>query len=299
MADDRLSSGDEAHTGSPLLPSYVSVDTDDEDDLDDSPGLMPSRNGVNEGGDKKADAVPIPLPFRRTAGSTADERVDDWVRMSRQRMLADASVASAPDICRALILYKPLPLPGIEGDEAAGGDSGEGGGDPTPSPKSGGDDGDDAAAPTALAQAPARNEQSAGSSTAEAACPTAGRGAGDRHDAADSNFGPQQGVCTSPSGADDAGGTMSDRSPGGNMDGDAMEVTSTGGDDPGPVGAWSVCQPSDRQVDLVRVGSSRGAPTPELTPEWVAQVRQQAQDAGERAGGPSLKPLPVEGWRQW
>lgn len=264
MAEDPLSSHDEAPAGAPLTPSNDSVDTDDDDDLDDA------RKGSR--------TLPTILSFRQTAGSVADKRVDDWVRTSRQRMQADVSVASATDVCRALIPYKPLKLPGIEGDEAGGGN--EGGGDPTPPPQSGGSDEDEAAVPTARAQLPARNEQSAGSSTAEAARATAGESAGGRHGesaggrhgATVALFTPSQGICTSPSGADDAGGTMCVVSPR-TTDGDAMEVASPGDEDAAAGGPWLSGPPTVEQIELTRVGSSRGAPTPELTPEWVAQVR--------------------------
>lgn len=256
MAEDPLSSHDETPASAPSTPSNDSVDTDDDDELD--------------GPRKGSRTLPTVLSFRQTLGSVADKRVDDWVRTSRQRMLADVSVASATDVCRALIPYKPLKLSGIEGDEAGGGN--EGGGDPTPPPQSGGNDEDEAAVPTARAQLPARNEQSAGSSTAEAARATAGESAGGRHGASVALFAPPQGICTSPSGADDAGGTMCVIPPRATY-GDAMEVASPGDEDAAAGGPWLPSPPTVEHIDLTRVGSSRGAPTPELTPEWVAQVR--------------------------
>lgn len=177
----------------------------DEDDADIAEASTASRAEAGAAGAAAAGAAaaasasggpPTPHPFVRSASSAVDEKLDDWVRTSRHRMLADASVNSAPDLCRALILYKPVtalaasasggaaPAEGGGGPASADSDDddGEGGGDPTPSPQSGGDGGGETA-PSAAARLrvmaagfraiAARgvepiSMQSAGSSTAEA-----------------------------------------------------------------------------------------------------------------------------------
>lgn len=178
--------------GASLKPAATSIDNN---------GGYRNPNAVGKGdADATAEASggpPTPHPFIRSASTVVDEKVDDWVRTSRHRLLADASVNSAPDICRALILYKPVTaLPPSVTDGAAPaeggggpaiadgeGDDGEGGGDPTPSPQSGGDGGGETA-PSAAAAAglramaarggEQRSAQCAGNSTAEAAGFTGG-----------------------------------------------------------------------------------------------------------------------------
>ncbi|CAN0175607.1 unnamed protein product, partial [Hapterophycus canaliculatus] len=77
--------------------------------LDESDVLSDSDSDNAGGGPAgAAGGPPTPHPFLRSASSAADEKLDDWVRTTRHRMLADASVNSAPDLCRALILYKPV-----------------------------------------------------------------------------------------------------------------------------------------------------------------------------------------------
>lgn len=278
MADVHLS------TGKPLdsmgaLPALTTANGEDEGDddldlLDDAPAPMLSRGATNDG--SGAGGRPMPHPFRRSASSTVDAKVDDWVRTSRQRLLADASVDHSPAKCRALIVYKPLPLAGVEGDEAGGGcgEGGlEGGGDPTPSPRTCGDDGGETAVGS-RAQASARSEQCPGSSTAEA---TGSTGGGESNGHVDGGRAPgsflasPRGLCTAPSGGDDAGGAMSDASERGGGSADSMEMAMDGDEEDG-VAPWQGAQPPELPA-LTRVGTSRGAPTPTLTPEWAAQAR--------------------------
>ncbi|CAM9563044.1 unnamed protein product, partial [Ectocarpus sp. 4 AP-2014] len=293
---------------------------------------------------------PTPHPFLRSTSSAIDEKVDDWVRTSRHRMLADASVNSAPDLCRALIAYQPVaglmpsaaPVADSTGDEegrASGYDSGEAGGDPTPSPQAGGDGGGDTA-PTAAATAGAGLgavmlggergcEQSAGSSTAEAAgfAGAGGRTGGHPHGYANGNGGggrsdqgkgrnhhhhhhvagslfgpPPRGLCTAQSGGDDAGGAlmMHDDSGAASMrEGNEAAMIFRDGDAGGrgdgalPAAAAASADAMDMDetdmappdaIPLSRIGSSRGAPTPELTPERAAWARAAPQRRREARG---------------
>ncbi|CAM9684072.1 unnamed protein product [Scytosiphon promiscuus] len=281
-------------------------------------------------------------------------KVDDWVRTTRHRMLADASVNSAPDLCRALILYKPVgpPAPSAasdattHGSEERGEGGGEGGGDPTPSPQAGGDGGGETVPSASAAREGAGprvtgakqgglggSEQSAGSSTAEAAGLTGGGGRtgqsggygnghanGGHRRVAGSLFAPvSQRLCTSQSGGDaaedsvemmqartdnDAGRAAAAASM------DAMEMDAAGDDGSGGngsgMGSWEMAPPEPPV--LTRVGTSRGAPTPELTPEraaWARAATQRrsqghGQDPNELARGPNARPpLTPQAWAQW
>lgn len=313
--------------------NLASLDEDDDaSGSDDDAGDTSSTGG----------GPPTPHPFLRSTSSAVDEKVDDWVRQSRHRLLADASVNSAPDLCRALIPYQPVAgsapssAPGAdsagdEKDRASGYDSGEAGGDPTPSPQTGGDGGGDTA-PAAAAGAGLGAimlggergcEQSAGSSTAEAAGFTGagGRtgshsndnGGGDgsglgkgrnhhhhhHHHVSGSLFGPPpRGLCTAQSGGDDAGGAliMRDDSSAAAMREDseaAMRLRDgdAGGRGSGVLPAAAGADAMDMDgtdmeapdpVPLSRIGSSRGAPTPELTPERAAWARVSGFEYGER-----------------
>ncbi|CAM9330481.1 unnamed protein product [Ectocarpus sp. 13 AM-2016] len=342
---------------------------DDASGSDDGAGDTSSAGG----------GPPTPHPFLRSTSSAIDEKVDDWVRTSRHRMLADASINSAPDLCRALIPYQPVaglmpsaPAADSAGDEegrASGYDSGEAGGDPTPSPQAGGDGGGETA-PTAAAAASAGlgavmlgggrgREQSAGSGTAEAAgfagaggrtgghphgyaSGNGGGGGSDQgkgrnhhrhhhHDVAGSLFGPPpRGLCTAQSGGDDAGGALMMRDDSGVtsmredseaamrlQDGDAGER----GDGALPAAAAASADAEAMDMDgtdmappdpipLSRIGSSRGAPTPELTPERAAWARAAPQrrreargeeDPDEIAGATNARPpLTAQSWaQQW
>lgn len=309
MSDEDLPpAGASAGAGAPLDPN------------------SPREGGANADGGSSSDdgeasaagGPPTPHPFLRSESSNVDEKVDDWVRSSRHRMLADASVNSAPDLCRALILYKPvvpLAAPGSSGSgaespaEDEGGGGGEGVGDPTPSPQTGGDDGGETA-PSAAAAAAAglgaigrgggrSSEQSAGSSTAEAAGLPGGGGRIGRldngyangqhhHRVAGSLFGSSPpGLCTAQSGGDDAGGGMlmredSEVGAGGSLAPAASvdEMDMDAGDEEGGAGAsdgesslasWNRRPPEP--PTLTRAGRSRGAPTPDLTPERAAWAR--------------------------
>lgn len=244
---------------------------DDDEDFDDEPPAPPLSRGNSEGSLGTAGGRPTPHPFVRTAScavDAVDDKVDDWVRSSRHRLLADASVDSAPDLCRALILYKPLPRAGVDGEEDGSG--GEGGGDPTPPPRSDGDE-TGVSSSRAHGKAAAVNvEQSAGSGTAEAAGSTGGGGSSGLvfnggNGVSGGMFGPRHSAaCVAPSGGDDAGGAMSDGSEGE----DAMDTT-TAEDNDGDLGQE---MPAEASV-LTRTGTSRGLPTPELTPEWAARAR--------------------------
>lgn len=283
----------------PVTDDPVTTDDDsdldfDLDSLDDEPAPRLSRGNTNSrvitDPTSGASANPPTHPFLRKASSSVDEKVDDWIRTSRHRLLADASVDGAPDLCRALVVYKAVGPAGAQTDTdeaggggggGCGGSRGEAGGDPTPSPMAGSDSGDGiavAGAGTARARGAAKKEQFAGSSTAEATGSTGGGGgrngdANSRQRAASHGL---AGLCVSPSGGDDAGGAMSDRSDAtGKGLADEMEV------DAATEGA-EVLEPfSDDQPDelpgLTRVGTSRGIPTPELTPEWAAQARVSSE----------------------
>lgn len=184
--------GESPPAGASLEPTATSIDNNGGFGNPQAPG-----EGDVDAATEASGGPPTPHPIIRSASSMVDEKVDDWVRTSRHRMLADASVNSAPDLCRALILYKPVTaLPPSISDGAASaeggggaavaegdGDDGEGGGDPTPSPQSEGDGGGETApfagAPAGLRAMAARgveqsSTQSAGSSTAEAAGFTGG-----------------------------------------------------------------------------------------------------------------------------
>lgn len=301
--------------------------------LDEGSDALSDSDSDNAGGGPAGAAgggPPTPHPFLRSASSAADEKVDDWVRTSRHRMLADASVNSAPDLCRALILYKPVgpsvPSTASEAATTCEGEDGdgEGGGDPTPSPQAGGDGGGEIAPAVgaglgatkrgAEQRGPDGSEQSAGSSTAEAAGFTGGGGRTDQPNSygnghtnqrvAGSLFAPRsRGLCTTQSGGDAAGGARVVRDSNSSSSGmllareesvemmqarsdsdvdraaaaaasstDAMEMDAAG--DEGVGGnreSWDMAPPE--APVLTRVGTSRGAPTPELTPERAAWAR--------------------------
>lgn len=267
-----------------------------------------------------------PHPFlRQSSSSTVDGKLEDWVRMSRNRLVADASLANgaAPDRCRALILYKPLPFSEGLGDNKEGtgsvkngdGGGGEGGGDPTPSPQTSGSGGDEtetgcgSGGDTTTTAARAREsstknkQQWAGIGTAEATTPGVGpatvngvgKGKNGLFGAAVGPFGSKPlGTCSSSISArergDDGGsGALSlsvpDSLPMSHVEGngeqqqalgvteDAMELDTAveencGGD---LLEDWNLPLPV-----LTRVGTSRGLPTPELTPELAANARVRA-----------------------
>ncbi|CBJ32125.1 hypothetical protein Esi_0309_0025 [Ectocarpus siliculosus] len=348
--------------------NLASLDEDDDaSGSDDGAGDASSAGG----------GPPTPHPFLRSTSSAIDEKVDDWVRTSRHRMLADASINSAPDLCRALIPYQPVaglmpsaaPAADSTGDEegrTSGYDNGEAGGDPTPSPHAGGNGGGDTAPAAAAAGAGLGAvmlgggrgcEQSAGSSTAEAAGfagaggrtgghshgytnGNGGEGGSDQgkgrkhlhhhhHDVAGSLFGPPpRGLCTAQSGGDDAGGAlmMRDDSGAASMREDseaAMRLRDgdAGGRGDGTLTAAAAAAASADAMDmdgtdmappdaipLSRIGSSRGAPTPELTPERAAWARAAPQrrreargeeDPDEIAGATNARPpLTAQSWAQ-
>lgn len=240
---------------------------DDGEYLDIEPSAPPLSLGNSEGKSGAAGGRRF-HPLLRAASSSVDDKVDDWVRSSRHRLLADASVDSAPDLCLAMILYKPLP--GAAGDGDEDGSGGEGGGDPTPSPRSDGDETSVSAARTHKQAAASGVEQCAGSGTAEAKGSTGGGGSSglafNGGDGVNGGiFGARNSAaCVAPSGGDDAGGAMSDGSEGE----DAMDTTTAEDDDSEP----GQEMPAEPAV-LTRMGTSRGAPTPELTPEWAARAR--------------------------
>ncbi|CAB1114406.1 unnamed protein product [Ectocarpus sp. CCAP 1310/34] len=356
-------------TQSAAFGDLASLDEDDDaSGSDDGAGNTSSAGG----------GPPTPHPFLRSTSSAIDEKVDDWVRTSRHRMLADASVNSAPDLCRALIPYQPLaglmplaaPAADSTGDEegrASDYDSGEAGGDPTPSPQAGGNGGGDNA-PTAAATAGAGLgavmlrgergcEQSAGSSTAEAAgfAGAGGRAGGHLHGYANANgvgggsdqgkgrnhhpphhhevagslLGPPpRGLCTAQSGGDDAGGAlmMCDDSGTASMREDSEAAMRLQDGDAGewedgalPAAAAASADAMDMDgtdmappdpIPLSRIGSSRGAPTPELTPERAAWARAAPQrkrearseeDPDEIFGATNATPpLTAQSWaQQW
>lgn len=284
---------------------------DDDSDVDDSPAPFLSR--VGSGGKQSQ----LPHPLKRSATSPVDEKVEDWLRTSRHRLLADASVGAAQDQCRAITVYNPLPLPGgaTTGEEDEAGGDGEAGGDPTPSPGVTGNDGDERAAVSAFCAASSSSGspasalntaqvcsaaggaglgavQSAGSGTAEAA--TTGSCGGDRncgrsggdHVFRGGGVGPrglQTGGGLAHSAADIAAGPMTDEDDEvGNGGATVSSVAPTTGaliaatsvndameDDE----AMGVLPEMSTQPELTRVGTSRGVPTPEITPQWVALAR--------------------------
>ncbi|CAM9507529.1 unnamed protein product [Ectocarpus fasciculatus] len=352
--------------------------------LDEDDDASGNDDGAGDASSSVGGGPPTPHPFLRSTSSAVDEKVDDWVRTSRHRMLADASVNSAPDLCRALIPYRPVAglappsaAPGADSTEdeegrASGYDSGEAGGDPTPSPQAGGDGGGDTAPAAAtgaglgavMLGGEGGCEQSAGSSTAEAAgfAGTGGRtgshshgyandsggeagsdqGQGrnhhHHHHVAGSLFGPPpRGLCTAQSGGDDAGGALMMRDDSSSSSAAAMREDSEAamrlrdGDDGGRGGgvlpasaatAAAAAAGADAMdmdgtdmappdpLPLSRIGSSRGAPTPELTPERAAWARAAPQrrreargedDPDEIAGATNARPpLTAQSWaRRW
>ncbi|CAN0107455.1 unnamed protein product [Laminaria digitata] len=314
MADLRISSGTPHDTAAATAPHDADDgDSDDFESLDDVPPPRLSRGDTDSS--QGGGGGPTPHPFLRTSSSTVDEKVDDWVRESRHRLVADASTDAAQDLSRALILYKPVQPSGDEGHE--GGGDGEGGGGPTPSPRTGGDGGDEINSAAAGAGSPgnarertlARNGQCAGSGTAEGSSGPAGGGGGGSahvnglHSPPASLFGPPRGLCTAVSGGDDAGGAVLHAGEArGGVTADEMELDGAREEGDGP-GQWDQF-PVPEQPELSRVGSTRGAPTPELTPEWVARVRassrMKGQDPGEIGVGPGSKSsLPTERWVNW
>ena len=276
MADLHISNG-APHGATATHDADEDEDNVDLESLDDVPG--PRLSWDDTDGSQGAGGGPTPHPFLRTASSNVDEKVDDWVRESRHRLVADASANAAPDLSRALILYKPVQSSGGESDEEGGG--GEGGGDPTPSPQTGGDGGNEittgvGSENTRGRPCLGRNEQCAGSGTAEGSSGPAGGGGGGSahvnglHSRAAGLFAAPRGLCTAVSGGDDAGGTVFySGSARGGASADEMELD--GAKEEGGAQAQWVEFPEE--PGLSRVGSTRGAPTPELTPEWVAQAR--------------------------
>lgn len=258
-----------------------SGDEDDDSDWDpiedtDTPAPKLSRGSTHGGTTTPSgsESFSRPHPFHRSSSSPVDEKLEDWVRTSRHRLLADASLVTAPERCRALTVYKPLPMPGVGGEDS---EEDEGGGAPTPSPRvSSGNDGDEEAASQETRPQSPRGErcgaQCAGSGSAEGAAATGGG-----RNTADliGQRGVQSGGTLAHS-ADDAGGSMSDVW---NNEGrvaaaavvDAMDMAPPPQDDYDvSMGPW---QGVVAQSVLTRTGTSRGAPTPELTPEWVARAR--------------------------
>lgn len=319
----------------------------DEELLEGEGAAGEASSSSSEDGGRSGLARPHPFKRAASASSAVDEKVEDWVRSSRHRMLADASMNSSPDLCRALVVYKPLTPPlgpsvppaaaaaAEESGEEDTDESGEGGGDPTPSPQTGGDDGGKTAPSAAGRGLGAINpnpggrrstftEQSAGSSTAEAAVAgafvggkarartktRAGFANGFTNSFANSKH-HAVGLCTAQSGGDDAGGgtMLFAREDSGQMrddgdvgrcggssasvsasasalastdaDADAMDLDAAGDDGVGAgvatVGSatWEMPPPLPpaSAPALTRSGTSRGAPTPDLTPERVAWAR--------------------------
>lgn len=277
MADLHISSSTPHDSATAATSAHdANGDSDDLESLDDVPSPRLSRGDTD--GSQGGGGGPTPHPFLRTASSTVDEKVDDWVRESRHRLVADASTNAVPDLSRALILYKPVQSSGGEGHE--GGGDGEGGGGPTPSPRTGGDGGDEitaAGAGSGIAREHPlpRNEQCAGSSTAEGSSGPAGSGGGGSAHVngfpSANLFRQPRGLCTAVSGGDDAGGAVfyGGEARGG-VSADEMELDGAREEGGGEGQQW--LQFPD-QPGLSRVGSTRGAPTPELTPEWVARAR--------------------------
>lgn len=295
MADIQLSSSSPSDFAR-VPPRYdtnvedIADDPDDDlDDLDGTPAPRLSRGTTAGMGSSLGGEVPgILHPFlQQTASTVADERVDDWIRTSRQRLHADASVDGPSDLCRALILYKPVAL--AEGAEE--GAVAQGGGDPTHPPQCGGSDGDEAAAVAGVAGAlsPPTPEQSAGSNPAEAADQKgeAGKGenrrsghlaVGDRVHSAGAQLKQSTGLSTASSSRyDTEGAAMSDSDEVGDMLADEMELTASAAQAGDGNGGREMWRSDDAVVEevpgLARMGTSRGMPTPELTPEWAAHAR--------------------------
>lgn len=288
---------------------------EDDSDVGESPAPFLSRR------DKKPH---LPHPFKRSVSSPVDEKVEDLLRTSRHRLLADASVGVTPGQCRAITVYNPVLLPGGvatggEGETSCDSD-GEAGGDPTPSPGATGNDGDKRAAvssscsscssgsPPASSLNTARvcsaaggagmgMLQCAGSGTAEGV--RSGSCGGDRSQghSGDRDFfsggggggsgggprGLQTGGGLAHSAADVAAGPMTDDNDEiGDGGAAASLLTSTAGALIAVTTANDAMEDDDimgtlpgisNQPALTRMGTSRGAPTPEITPEWVALAR--------------------------
>lgn len=317
------------------------VDTDDEDDtddFDDSPAPFLSRGDGRKRQENKDGAEQLPHPFKRSNSSAVDDKVDDWVRWSRHRLLADASVGTAPDACRALTVYKPLRLLGDADTtsansededgvvESGGGDGGDGGGDPTPSPGATGNYGDQRAAissssssspATAAASAAGGGRRRAGMGAAQIAgsgtAEVTNSGCDDNRSyerrAGDGLFGGgvgglfgddsgglrglQAGGGFAHSAADIAAGPMTDDDESGDAAvADVLSVSTAGSFVPSMEDAMEddddVAMLPNGSTQLTRVGTSRGAPTPEITPEGVALARVRLErilfscDAGLR-----------------
>lgn len=293
---DSLAQLDAASTGS---------EEDDDSDVDDAPAPFLSRGKYRTGatlnslGGGSAQAQHL-HPFHRSTTSPVDEKVDDWVRTSRHRLLADVSVGAAPGLCRALTVYKPLSIFGgrESGDDDEEDDGREAGGDPTPSPRASGNGGGEGVAFSSSADSSgvstkrtlsvtgwgSGNEsgndvQTPGIGSSEAAA-TAGGGRNRSHKQFIFGVGSegravQTGGGSAHSAADDAAGRMEDvgESVGAGVvssmqDLDAMDMVSPADDD-----SMGLLRDSPIQPALTRVGTSRGVPTPELTPEWAALAR--------------------------
>lgn len=261
----------------PFSPLTASSDDDDTDleDLDvDKPAprlyrLRKQSRSVKGSGKGQSSLANV---FQRGSASAVDEKVDEMVRSSRHRLLAEASVDSAPDLCRALIVYKPMPLAG----SADCGD-GEAGGDPTPAPPSDSQQDAHEKEVDSSASDDKRSRrgggvQYAGSGTSETSATPGGerpgaRGRGER--------GSQSGGGVAHS-ADDGAGVMSDvdldldEAEGSPAPMDVMEVTTAVSCEDDGLGPW---QGHVTPPVLTREGTSRGAPTPGLTPELVELAR--------------------------
>lgn len=174
-------------------------------------------------------------PFQRRNSSLVDDKVEEMVRESRQRLMSETSSGASPQHSRALIVYSPLPLPG-----SADNDEDRGGSDSSPTPR-----------------VHANGFQHAGSETSESgstvtACKSGNGGAREQNVTAG-------GVLHS---ADRGAGTASIVN-----DTEAMSV-----DEDGAEGV-PVDEDTPEPPTLTRMGTSRGRPTPYLTPEWAARAR--------------------------